>query len=519
MSSSEESEDEEDGGARYTDIIRWSETEDIQEMDAGSILSPVMPGSRSSVLYSNETWIADEVPLLEEEEGEALDTIPRGWPRINTVAGQGKSDPHVESFPQCVAPPAETPPSEGNNPSNREQEIKRISPLRARPRKPFTPPPVYRASPAPPPPPPPPSGTSTHTHSRKPALYEPPSIRPPAEPRAVPVPNASQPLVGLYAEKLVRRKPVPGTRSALPEGGMGLDPGPSAINSRQCQLSRQLSTTSSLGNDSEFLHFTKHPNVRVRAIVDGLPGSVLASKTPAMEALGSVRGDVVVLGGYRGSVMRDKTANHRRVWIPLKVGLNLRKIDLEVGLNPEDEISMREKIIADGMLTHIGPLDLSRRLLKRLRSEALNNGRRVHDWGYDWRLSPALLSMRLIKFLETLPCNAGAVPGMKRRTGQGALVIAHSLGGLIVRHAINQRPELFSGVLFAGSPQTCVGVLGLIRNGDDVMFNSKVFTAQVRLISDPLYTIRTTSDVVLGEFHISDIIRVSPGRRTMFRRS
>ncbi|KAI5801128.1 hypothetical protein EDC01DRAFT_612298 [Geopyxis carbonaria] len=205
-----------------------------------------------------------------------------------------------------------------------------------------------------------------------------------------------------------------------------------------------------------------------------LPGpAVPRDGSPALEALDNVVGDVVVLGGYRGSILREKAAGNRRVWIPLKVGLNLRKIDLEVGLDPEDEERMADKIQADGMLTHIGPVDISRRLLRRLRNGAAERGRRVHEWGYDWRLSPALLTARLIAFLEQLPCNR---TGSKRK---GALVIAHSLGGLIVRSAVNQRPELFSGVLYAGTPTHCVNILGPLRNGDSVLLNSKVFTAQV----------------------------------------
>lgn len=268
-------------------------------------------------------------------------------------------------------------------------------------------------------------------------------------------------------------------------------------------LSRTLSTTSSLGDDTKFLHVHSAANARIKAIrdnfLDGLPtfpqlpqlshlnpfndpvpqsSPMNTTISPALGALDSVSGDVVVMGGYRGSILRDKTAGNRRVWIPLKVGLNLRKVDLEVGLDPEDEERIHEKIVEGGMLTNIGPVDISKKLLKRLRSGEQANRRRVHEWGYDWRLSPELLSRRLIQFLETLPCNTRQPGG--RSKGKGALVIAHSLGGLITRHAMNQRPELFSGVIFAGTPQTCVNILGPLRNGDSVMLNSKVFTAQVR---------------------------------------
>lgn len=195
------------------------------------------------------------------------------------------------------------------------------------------------------------------------------------------------------------------------------------------------------------------------------------------QALENLTGDLVVMGGYRGSILRSAKPPNRQLWVPIKVGLNIRKVDLEVGLQPEDEANMEDHIYASGMLSHIGPVDMGRRLLKRLRAcrNAQDGTLRVHDYGYDWRLSPHLLSRRLIAFLEKLPCNANGVPDHER----GATFLAHSMGGLITRHSVNQRPELFRGVVFAGVPQHCVNILGPLRNGDDVLLSSNVLTAQV----------------------------------------
>lgn len=203
------------------------------------------------------------------------------------------------------------------------------------------------------------------------------------------------------------------------------------------------------------------------------------------QALEDLEGDIVILGGYRGSILREAYEPHRRLWVPIKVGLNIRKVDLEVGLDHEDEERMPEKIISTGMLTHIGPVDMSKRLLKRLRAcENAQNGKlRIHDYGYDWRLSPHRLSRELGRFLESLPCNTPGVSLEKR----GAIVVAHSLGGLITRHVMNRSPHLFAGVIFAGTPhEGCINILGPIRNGDDVLLSSKVLTAQVN------FTIRTS---------------------------
>lgn len=195
------------------------------------------------------------------------------------------------------------------------------------------------------------------------------------------------------------------------------------------------------------------------------------------KALANLTGDVVIMGGYRGSILRSAKGSHRRLWVPVKVGLNIRKVNLEVGLNEDDEERVEESIFASGMLQNIGPVDISRRLIKRMQEcdNAKAGKLRVWDYGYDWRLSPHLLARKLRLFLEGLECNR---PDSQSRV-EGATVIAHSLGGLITRYVVNQRPELFKGVIYAGTPQACINILGPLRNGDEVLLSSKVLTAQV----------------------------------------
>ncbi|KAF4510422.1 hypothetical protein G6O67_002310 [Ophiocordyceps sinensis] len=310
------------------------------------------------------------------------------------------------------------------------------------------------------------------------------------------------------------------------------------VTSDDSMLYHSLSRASSLGDDERFQDVREMVNIRFMALRDSLPdvpnfkmpslprfqapgrmssmslngffssfsddGVALPSRANDGEFPGSasagapkadpatafdrvleeLTGDIVILGGYRGSVLRSAEPPHHQLWAPVKLGFNMRKANLEVGLESEDEGTMEERIIPSGMLKHIGPIDISRKLFKRLRScqNARSGKLRVWDYGYDWRLSPALSSRKLVDFLAGLPSNQAGVEPKSR----GATVIAHSLGGLITRHAVNQRPNLFAGVLYAGVPQRCVNILGPFRNGDVVLFNEKLLTAQVN------FSIRTS---------------------------
>ncbi|KAJ6444673.1 putative tartrate dehydrogenase/decarboxylase TtuC [Purpureocillium lavendulum] len=326
------------------------------------------------------------------------------------------------------------------------------------------------------------------------------------------------------------------TRTRTPPPSHPRPPVLRRVTSDDSILYHSLSRASSLGDDERFQDVREMVNIRFMAIRDSLPdvpnfrmpslpklnaasrmssislngffasssddtsgpqqatavrdfaGTAQAPRpnasSPFDRVLEELEGDIVVLGGYRGSVLRSAEPPHQQLWAPVKLGFNLRKANLEVGLEEEDEATMEDRIIPSGMLKHIGPVDISRKLFKRLKSckNARDGKLRVWDYGYDWRLSPALSARKLRKFLAGLPSNQ---PGVARES-RGAMVIAHSLGGLITRHVVNQQPDLFAGVLYAGVPQRCINILGPFRNGDAVLFNEKLLTAQVN------FSIRTS---------------------------
>ncbi|GAA5930718.1 uncharacterized protein JCM15063_002439 [Sporobolomyces koalae] len=223
-----------------------------------------------------------------------------------------------------------------------------------------------------------------------------------------------------------------------------------------------------------------------------------SAPSPNKDPLNALYGNVVMTGGFRGSVLRDPVAD-QRIWIPMKVPAGLRKVTLALGLTEQDENSSRDRIVGTKMLTHVGPLDMGKSLkhlftsIRHSQKAALRGSRlsipfmphgsstpsaeteakreerllrppiKVESWGYDFRLSLQTPSKELVERLTRLKQESRARGEGPNGQGLGAVVICHSMGGLVVLHALAQAsdPTIFRGIVFAGTPfQGCVNVLG-----------------------------------------------------------
>ncbi|CAO1635068.1 unnamed protein product [Jaminaea pallidilutea] len=205
--------------------------------------------------------------------------------------------------------------------------------------------------------------------------------------------------------------------------------------------------------------------------------------------------NVVILGGYRGSILRSAQPPHQMLWIPLKVGATLRRPSLELGLTPEDELNAREKVLPGVTLSKLGRLvDMSHRLKQKYQRK----GAKVHMWGYDWRLSLGTSSRELQNFLMKLyqesdqedsedggsepqePNTAETTGTSKRprkRRRKGAIVIAHSMGGMVALHALSQiaDPKAFHTLSFASTPFLGTpNILGPLAWGDTTILNDSI---------------------------------------------
>ncbi|QLL31270.1 hypothetical protein HG536_0B01320 [Torulaspora globosa] len=179
-----------------------------------------------------------------------------------------------------------------------------------------------------------------------------------------------------------------------------------------------------------------------------------------------LEGNFLVMGGYRGSILRDAKTN-RRVWIPIRAGLNIRKVDLLIGPTDEDEAQAQRIIKPDGMLTHIGPVDVSKRLIKKLKS---NPNVEVENYGYDWRLSLDISAEQLRQKLQDIYDS--------QTVKKGTFIIAHSMGGMVAHKVLQDHTHLIRGIIYVGAPSECPNILGPLKFGDEVIMNKTILSKE-----------------------------------------
>lgn len=115
------------------------------------------------------------------------------------------------------------------------------------------------------------------------------------------------------------------------------------------------------------------------------PSSSKAARSAETDGLESLSGNVLCLGGYRGSILRDTEG--RRLWLPLKVATNLRKPSFTLGLSDQDELASVNTIRPGKMLMAVlGFLDLGKNLKDRLKAMDATGQVRFHNFGYEYVL-------------------------------------------------------------------------------------------------------------------------------------
>ncbi|KAI9207796.1 uncharacterized protein BJ171DRAFT_255374 [Polychytrium aggregatum] len=183
-----------------------------------------------------------------------------------------------------------------------------------------------------------------------------------------------------------------------------------------------------------------------------------------------LKGDLIVLGGFYGSFLKNKHTEHRS-WLTMEAVLSWGAPGIKLPLS-FDEVE-NDAHVPSGILDRFGPLNVCVELLRELRGwESRSKGTfRLHTFAYDWRREGQYASKQLEKFMENIYEKNGRQPIM---------VVAHSMGGLITLSTVNRRPELFRGCVFAGTPFHGVHpILWAFHRGAPLMINKKILSAEL----------------------------------------
>ncbi|SCV73144.1 BQ2448_7069 [Microbotryum intermedium] len=246
-----------------------------------------------------------------------------------------------------------------------------------------------------------------------------------------------------------------------------------------------------------------HPHLHFKGVsAESLPGSGLVSRFMHSSSImkdepssmderdavpttttdfNGLKGDVLVMGGYRGSTLKDAKTK-TVLWVNPRIGMGFGKPDLFMGLGDEDELRSAETVVPGKMLMRMSFINLGKGLETKLKLLAASTNDtetalRYHNHGYDWRRNLDLSSAELLEKLEHLKAESALRGEGVDGKGEGATIIAHSMGGLVTLHAlaIAKDPTVIKQIIFAGTPfGGCANILGPLRQGDGILFNKEI---------------------------------------------
>ncbi|SGY12059.1 BQ5605_C011g06374 [Microbotryum silenes-dioicae] len=206
-----------------------------------------------------------------------------------------------------------------------------------------------------------------------------------------------------------------------------------------------------------------------------------ATRPSTPTAFGGLKGDVLVMGGYRGSTLRDAKTK-TVLWVNPRIGMGFKKSNLFMGLGDEDELRSTATVVPGKMLMRMSFINLGKGLETKLKLLAATTrgtdlALRYHNHGYDWRRNLDLSSAELLTKLEHLKAESAARGEGVDGKGEGATIVAHSMGGLVTLHALAtaKDPTMIKQIIFAGTPfGGCANILGPLRQGDGILFNKEI---------------------------------------------
>lgn len=156
--------------------------------------------------------------------------------------------------------------------------------------------------------------------------------------------------------------------------------------------------------------------------------------------------------------------------------------DLDASEEDQEVARAANGLRARAMTNTIGGLvnmgwSLRRRLERMERDGRIGS---LERWGFDFRASLARSSRLLIAKVTALRAAS--------KTREGVTIFAHSMGGLVVAHAVAtcEDPTVFKRIVYFGTPWLgCAGIMGPLRTGDGFLRQEAICDAVTSTCASP----------------------------------
>ncbi len=182
--------------------------------------------------------------------------------------------------------------------------------------------------------------------------------------------------------------------------------------------------------------------------------------------------------GFKGSVLQNGQGDID--WVTARQALGLQTPDLRLPLAWDGNTQQHDDRSAVRPLDRVRvvPWLWERQIYAPWLKQAGRMGYPFETFTYDWRRDNTEAVAQLKRQMQQL----------QQKYGSSVRVVAHSMGGLITLALLNEAPELFADVVFAGVPFTGgSGILPDLHIGADAGINSRILAPHVAATFTSLY--------------------------------
>jgi pimeloyl-ACP methyl ester carboxylesterase len=180
---------------------------------------------------------------------------------------------------------------------------------------------------------------------------------------------------------------------------------------------------------------------------------------------------IVFIHGIKGATLVNLQGQTQ--WLTGAQSLGLNSPDLALPMEWEGETQKRDILHSDRVLesVRIFPWLVEKAVYQPWLKAASEMGHPFYSFAYDWRRDCLENLQGFESFLNQVRVESHGSP---------IRVVAHSMGGLITLALLNERPELFESVVFAGVPFAGgIGFLKDLHAGESVGLNRKILSPDV----------------------------------------